>query len=134
MSNGHCLINNVSIPKNVINRYISYTLKLWLRNFYTDFTWNNCFFRSVKLNKNAVSDKYKYSGCSIGFDSRSKLLLTDGSVRRNVTIFWADMNSSVHINNKRKDFLILGDLSTHELDNTTLAAEAIYPINFTQTN
>ena len=44
------------------------------------------------------------------------------------------MNSSVHINNKRKDFLILGDLPTHELDNTTLAAEAIYPINFTQTN
>ena len=31
--NGHCLIkNNISIPKKVINLYISYTLGLQLRN------------------------------------------------------------------------------------------------------
>ena len=34
--NGHCLIkNNISILKKVINIYISYTLGLQLRNFYT---------------------------------------------------------------------------------------------------
>ena len=60
--NGHCLINNnISIPEKVINLYISYTISPWLRNLNTDFTLNNCLFGSVKLNKNADPDKYKYS-------------------------------------------------------------------------
>ena len=42
------------------------------------------------------------------------------------------MNSSVHICNKGKDILILGDGPTQGLDDTTLTAEAIYSINFTQ--
>ena len=44
------------------------------------------------------------------------------------------MNSSVHIDNRRKDILILGDGATQGLDDTTLTAEAIYSINFTQSN
>ena len=42
------------------------------------------------------------------------------------------MSSSLHIDNKGKDFLILGEGPTLELDDTTLKAEAKYPINFTQ--
>ena len=42
------------------------------------------------------------------------------------------MSSSVHIDNKGKDILILGKGSTKRLDSTTLTAEAKYPINFTQ--
>ena len=30
--NGHCIINNISIPKKVINLFISYTLGPQLRN------------------------------------------------------------------------------------------------------
>ena len=45
--NRHCLINNVSIPKKVINLYISYILSPWLRDLNTDFTLNNCLFGSV---------------------------------------------------------------------------------------
>ena len=60
--NGHCLINNnISIPEKVINLYISYTISPWLKYLNTDFTLNNCLFGSVKLNKNADPDKYKYS-------------------------------------------------------------------------
>ena len=44
------------------------------------------------------------------------------------------MSSSVHIANKNKDILILGEGPTQGLDDTTLTAEAIYPINFTQSN
>ena len=37
--NGHCLIkNNISIPKTVLNLYISYKLNLQLRNWNTEFT------------------------------------------------------------------------------------------------
>ena len=38
------------------------------------------------------------------------------------------MSSAVHIDNNEKDILILGE----GLDDTTLIAEARYPINFTQ--
>ena len=78
-----------------------------------------------------VVDKYKYSSYSMGFDSRSEFSLTVGSIRKNV-IFGADMSSSVHIDNKNKDILILGEEPTQGLDDTTLTAEAKYLINFTQ--
>ena len=41
------------------------------------------------------------------------------------------MSSSVHVDNKGKDILILGEGPTQRL-NRTLTAEAKYPINFTQ--
>ena len=133
--NGHSLIkNNISIPKKVTNIYTSYTLTPCLRNLNPDFTLNNCLFGSVMLTKNVDLDKYIYSGYDIGFDSRSEFSFTDGSMGRNVIIFGADMNSSVHIDNKGRDMLILGEGPTQGLDGTTLTAEAIYPINFTQTN
>ena len=42
------------------------------------------------------------------------------------------MSSSVQIDNKRKDILILGEEPTQVLDDTTLTAETKYPINFVQ--
>ena len=50
----------------------------------------------------------------------------------NVIIFGADMGSSVHIDNKKKDIIILCEGLTEGLDDTTLTAEAKYPINFAQ--
>ena len=41
-----------------------------------------------------------------------------------VLIFGADSSSSVHVDNKGKDFLILGDGPTQGLDDTTLTGEA----------
>ena len=95
--NGYCLIKNISIPKKVINLYISYTLGRQLRNLNTDFTLRNCLFGPVKLTKNADPDNYKYSGYGIGFNSLSEFLFTDGSYGKNVIIFGADMSSSVHV-------------------------------------
>ena len=132
--NGHCLISNIYISKSVINLNISYTLTPWLRNLNTDFTLNNCLFGSAKLNKNADPDKYKYSCYSIRFDLLSEFLFTDGSMGKNVIILGAYMGLSVHIDNKEKDILILGEGPTEGLCNTTLTAEATYPISFTQPN
>ena len=47
---------------------------------------------------------------------------------------WVDMSSSVHVDDKRKDILILGEESTRGLNYTTLTEEAKYPISFTQPN
>ena len=131
--NEHCLMKNkISISKKVINLYISFTLSPQLRNLNTDFTLGNCLFAFVKLTKNADPDKYKYTGCAIGFDSRSEFLFEDGSYGKNFIIFRADMSSSMHADNKGKNILILAEGRTQGLDDTTLTAETKYPINFTQ--
>ena len=44
------------------------------------------------------------------------------------------MSPSVHIDNKGKDILILVEGPKQGLDDTTLRAEAKYPITFTQSN
>ena len=48
-----------------------------------------------------------------------------------VIIFGADMSLYVHINNRNKDILILGEGPTKVLDDTTLTAETLCLINFT---
>ena len=100
----------------------------WL---HTDFILGNWLFGSVKLTNNVDLDKYVYTGYGIGFDSRSEFLLPDGSMGENVIYFGADMSSSVHIHIKGKDILILRKGQIQGLDNTTLTAEAKYPISFT---
>ena len=53
---------------------------------------------------------------------------------KNVIIFRVNMISSVHIDNKKKDILILGIGRTQGLDDTTITAEAQYSINFSRSN
>ena len=111
--NGHCLINNnISIPKKVINLYISYALNPWSRNLNTDFTLNNCLFGSVKLIKSVDPDKYRYSGYGIGFDFVQNFHLQTEAWGKNVIIFGADKSSSVHTDNKNKNILIFGEEPT----------------------
>ena len=52
----------------------------------------------------------------------------------NCTIFGIDMSFSVHGGNKKKEILILGEGLTQGLDGTTLTAEKMCPINFTENN
>ena len=49
-------------------------------------------------------------------------------------IFGVDMSFSVHIDNKKKDILVLVEGPTQELDGTTLIAEKKCLINFTENN
>ena len=50
---------------------------------------------------------------------------------RNVIIFGVDMRSSVHVDNKRKDILILGKYPTQGLRKNSSTAGKMYPVNFT---
>ena len=49
----------------------------------------------------------KYSGYCIRFDRGSRFSFPSGGFGQNVLIFGADMSSSTHIDNKKKDILIL---------------------------
>ena len=57
-------------------------------------------FGDVKLAKNADPDKYVYIGYGAGFDLRSESSWNDSSVGKNV-IFWVDLISIMHIDNKK---------------------------------
>ena len=87
---------------------------------------------AVTLTKNADIDKYRYSSYSIGFDRRSGFPFPGGGFGQNVLIFGVDMSSSAHIDNKKKDILVLGKGPTQGLENT-LIAEKNYSFNFTLT-
>ena len=51
---------------------------------------------------------------------------------KNAIIFGLDKSLSVHIDNKKKDILILGEGPTQGSDDTTLTAQAKWPIIFTE--
>ena len=94
----------------------------------------NYLFGGIKLAKDADLEKYSYSGCSIGCDTRIEFSLPDSSIGKNVIIYGVELNSSGHIDNKGKDILILGKGPTQELSDTKLTAETQYLMNFTRSN
>ena len=78
-------------------------------------------FGAVNLTKNANIEKYKYSGYGIGFERRSSFSFTGGRFGQNVLILGADMSTSLHIDNKKKDILVLGRRPTQGLESTLTA-------------
>ena len=116
--------NAAFTPPYTIYFFIVYELDSWSRDLISDCTLKDCLFRDVKLLKNTDPGKYRYSDSGAGFDSRSEFSLPDGILGKNVIIFGVDTISSVHIDNKRKDALILGKGPTEGLDNTILTSQA----------
>ena len=90
----------------IVNIYIVYELEAFSSNI-NDPTLKNCLFGTVTLTKNADIGKYGYSGYGIGFDRRSSYSFPSVGFGQNVLIFGADTSSSPHIDNKKKDILVL---------------------------
>ena len=117
--------------KKVVNIYIVYELSASSSHI-SDHTINNCLFGAVTLTKKADIEKYRYSGYGIGFDRISSFSFPSGVFGQNLLIFGADMSSFIHIDNNKKDILVLGRGPTQGLE-STLNAEKMYSINFTVT-
>ena len=125
--------NKITYDKShIVNIYIAYELGASSSSS-SDPTLKNCLFGAVTLTKNSDIEKYGYSGYGIGFDRRSSFTYPGGGFGQNVLIFGVDMSSSAHIDNKKKDILVLGKGPTQGLEHT-LTAEKMYSINFTVTN
>ena len=91
----------------IVNIYTGY--ELGASGSHTDDpTLKKCFFGAVRLTKNADIDKYGYYGYGIGFDRRSHFSFPGRRFGSNLILFGVDMSSSAHVDNKRKDTLILG--------------------------
>ena len=93
--------------KKVVNIYIVYELGS-TSSHSSDPAIKHYLFGAVTFTKDADIEKYKYSGYGIRFDRRSSFSLPSGGFGQNVLIFGADMSSSIHIDNKKKEILVLG--------------------------
>ena len=116
--------SHIFTHKKVVNIYIVYELAASSsRN--SNPTIKNCLFGAVTLTKNADIEKYRYSGYGIGFDRRSSFSFPSGGFGQNVLIFGAGMSTSIHVDNKKKDILVLGRGPMQGLE-SALTAEKMY--------
>ena len=111
----------------IVNTYILYELGA-SSSHNNDPTLKNCLLGAATLTKNADIDKYGYSGYEIAFDRRSSFSFLGGGFGKNELIFGVDISSSAHIDNMKKDILILGKGPEH-----ILTAEKMYAISCTVT-
>ena len=114
-----------------VNFYIVYELGASSSSS-SGLTLKNCMFGAFTLRKNADIKKYVYSSFVIEFDRRSSFTFPGGGFGQNVLILGVDMSSSTHIDDKKKEMLVLEKGPTQRLEQK-LTAEKMYPINFTLT-
>ena len=86
------------------------------------------------MTKHADIDQYKYYGYGMGFDRKGELSFGSRGFGRNCIMFGADLTNSLHANNKKNNILVLGKDFTQGVNGTTIYAEQLYKINFTEYN
>ena len=110
--------------EKTVNSYIVYELT-GSNSHSDDPTLKDCLFGAATLTKNADIDKYRYSGYGIGF-VRIDFAFSGGGFGQNVLIFGPDMSSSAHIDNKKKDILVLGRRPAQGLEHTLTAEKNVF--------
>ena len=111
-----------------VNIYIVYELGASSSNN-SNTSIKKCLFGAVTLTKNADIENYGYSGFGSGFHKRSRFSFPGVGFGQNVLILGVDMSSSSHIDNKKKNILVLGKGPTQGLEHT-LTTDKRYSINF----
>ena len=95
-----------------MNVYIVFDLDPWSRNPTKNFKFKNCLFEATNVVRNSDKEKYVYSGYEITFDSAGSWSF-DNDFARNIIIFGVDNSSSSYFDNRRNNFLKLGEGPTY---------------------
>ena len=119
--------------EKIVNVYIVYEINKKVNTITSDPTSENCLFGAVTLTKNVIIDTYGYSSYGIGLDRKGSFSFSGGGYGQNVLLFGVEMSFSAHVDDKKKDMLVLGLGPTQGLEHT-LTAEKMYSINFTEKN
>ena len=116
----------------IVNIYIVYEINKKDNTITSDHTLENCLFGgAVTLTENVNIDRYGYSSYEIGFDRKGSFSFSGSRYGQNVLISGVDLSFSAHIDNKKKDILVLAWGRTQGLEHS-LTAEKMYSINFTE--
>ena len=97
-----------------------------------DPTLKCCLFGAVTLTKKQILISMGAVVMELDLIGDKVFSFPSGRFGQNILFFWADMSSSAHIDNKKKDILVLRKEPTQRLKHT-LTAERMYSINFTVT-
>ena len=119
-------------PNNVVNLFIFYELNRWSRDLNAESSLKYCLLGNFRITKDADPVKYSYSGCRIGYDFPSLVSTPNCDWSKNISIFGIGMSSSMHIDNKNKDILIVVKGPTQRLDHVTLTVEVRSSIYFSR--
>ena len=98
-----------------VNVCIDYNLVVWSKNLTSNFRFKNCLFRTTSAVKTSDKENYIYRGYGITFGSADSWSFED-NFARNVIIFGADNSSSPHSDNRKNNFLILGQGPTYGIN------------------
>ena len=114
-----------------VNAYIVYELhdcpKIHLRHL----TLKNCLFVVTNIVKNSDTGKCVYSGYGIAFDGKDSWSFGN-DLTRNVATFGVDNSSSHHTDNRKNNFLVLGEGETSVINESFDAPEKKFSINFSK--
>ena len=92
----------------IINVYIAYDLRAWLKDPTNKFKFRNYLFGKTNIVKNIDKKQYLYSGYRIIFDTVDSWSFGN-DYARNVMIFGVDNNSLSHSDNCKNNVSILGE-------------------------
>ena len=83
--------------------------------------------------KNSDNEKYVHSGYGITFDSAVSWSFGN-DIARNVVIFVVDKCSSSHADNRKNNFLVLGEGPTYGINGSFGSSEKKFSFYFTKAN
>ena len=99
----------------IVNVYIVYDVDAWPRNPTNNFKFKNWLFGATNIVKNSDKEKYVYSGYGITFDSAGSWSFGN-DFARNVISFGVDNSLSSQADNRKNNFLILGEGPTYGIN------------------
>ena len=117
----------------IVNIYIVCDLDAWPRNPTNNFKFKNCSFGATNVVRNSDKEKYVHSRYGITFDSGGSWKF-DNDFARNVIIFGVDNSSSSHSDNRKNNFLILGEGPAYGINGSFGSPEKKFDINFSKVN
>ena len=111
----------------ILHLYIVHELKNLPRNPMNNFSLTNCLFGRVKLVRNIIKNKFTYNGWGIAFDVEGSWSFGNNFVE-NVAIFGVDNISSSDIDNRKNNFVVLGEGSTGNINDSIGGAGKKLPL------
>ena len=90
-------------------------------------------FGASSIVKNIDKETYLYSGCGMTFDSADSWSINNDTAR-NAKIFGVDNSSSSHSDNRKNNFLVLGEGPTFGINGSFDSPEKKVGINFSKAN
>ena len=110
-----------------------YDLDDWPKIPLNNFKLKNCLLVAINLVKNSDKSKCMYSSYRIAFDSAGPWSFGN-YFARNVVIFGVNNSSSSRACNRKNNFLVLGERSTDDINDSIGTAVKKFSINFSKTN